>query len=117
MLCTTAAHIIADVPKEISSEKARQLLSFGTVVLVGLSTTIILLTTTNVNSTFFELYALVTENLANSQEENGGNKQEGNIGGTTLMGSNWMQTLSWIPKYVFNKIMILRLSLEKKISL
>jgi 4-amino-4-deoxy-L-arabinose transferase-like glycosyltransferase len=106
MLCITAANIIADLPKKISSEKARQLLSFGTLVLIGifgLSTTIILLTTANVNTIFFELYALINENLAGPQEDNNSNKQEVKIGGTTLMGSNWMQTFSWIPKYVFNK--------------
>lgn len=106
ILCIGTAKMIAGVLNKISSQKARQLLSFGTVALigiVGLLTTIILLTTTNVNSTFFELYAFVNENLPGSRDDNNSNNQEQNNRNITIMGSNWMQTFSWIPKHVFNK--------------
>jgi hypothetical protein len=104
MLCIGAAIMIADLTSRIRNHKSRRLLSYGTVVsigAVGLVTSVILFST-NVNSGFFELYAFVNENLPNFPEENTDNSKQ-NYQSTTLMGSNWMQTFSWIPKYVFDK--------------
>jgi hypothetical protein len=101
IFCIATAQLIVGLSNKISGRKIRQLLSFGTVALigiVGLSTFAILLTTTNVNATFFELYAFINENLPdNSNNENQNDRS------ITLMGSNWMQTFSWIPEYVFDK--------------
>jgi hypothetical protein len=104
ILCIAAAQMIVDLSSKISNQMARKLLSFGTLALigaVGLSISILLIST-NVNSTFFEIYALVTENLPNSPVNNSNNEAE-NDRGITIMGSNWMQTFSWIPQYVFEK--------------
>lgn len=104
ILCIAASQMIVDLSNKISNQMARKLLSFGTLALIGAVglTFSILLISTNVNSTFFEIYAFVTENLPSSAVDFSNNEAEKDLG-ITIMGSNWMQTFSWIPKYVFEK--------------
>jgi hypothetical protein len=80
------------------------LLSFGTLALigiVGLSISVLLIST-NVNSTFIEVYAFINENLLSSPEDFGNNEAE-NDRGITIMGSSWMQTFSRISQTVFER--------------
>lgn len=104
ILCVGTALMIADLSSKASNQQTRKLLSFGSVLLIsiiGLWTSTVLLLP-NVNSTFFELYAFVNEYLPSSPEDNS-NDDDQNDPSTTLMGSNWMQTFSWVPNYVFDK--------------
>lgn len=104
ILCVGTALMIADLSSKAGNQQTRKLLSFGSVLLIsiiGLWTSTVLLLP-NVNSTFFELYAFVNEYLPSSPEDNS-NDDDQNDPSTTLMGSNWMQTFSWVPNYVFDK--------------
>jgi hypothetical protein len=40
---------------------------------------------------------------SNSSPEDNSNDEEQNDRSITLLGSNWMQTFSWVPNYVFDK--------------
>ena len=53
----------------------------------------------NLNDTFFEVYAFIVAYLANHGLDYGNDISEGK---TIMMGSNWAQIFSWIPKYIFD---------------
>jgi hypothetical protein len=56
--------------------------------------------TLDVNHTFFQMYAFIVEHLPESQK---GKNIINDDQGVTMMGSNWMQVFSWVPKYIFDK--------------
>ena len=53
----------------------------------------------NLNNTFFEIYTFVVAYLANHGVDYGNDTSGGK---TIMMGSNWVQIFSWIPKYIFD---------------
>jgi MFS family permease len=67
------------------------------IAIFGFSSTI-LFVTININSTYFEVYRFIAEYLPYPNDSNSVDSQR-----TVIMGNNWMQVYSWIPKYVFNK--------------
>ena len=100
VFCIAVAVLIVDLSNRISPRKIRQIILFVTISAIGLFGLIITaaLVTLNVNSTFFQIYAFVVAYLPSQDQDNGNAKEK-----TILMGSNWMQIFSWIPKYIFDK--------------
>jgi 4-amino-4-deoxy-L-arabinose transferase-like glycosyltransferase len=58
----------------------------------------VLLINLSLNGSLFTAQALIVELLPNTNQKDEKTKQN-----VILMGSNWMQSFSWIPEYIFNK--------------
>jgi hypothetical protein len=82
------------IRRNISFNKPLLYGMFSVIFIFGFVSTVLLITT-NLNDSLFEAQALVIKSLPYSSQ----NTNESII----LMGSNWMQLLSWIPKYIFGK--------------
>jgi hypothetical protein len=101
VFCIAVAVLIVDMSNKISTKRLRQIILFSTISAIGIFglVTTATLVTLNLNSTFFEIYAFIVAYLP-SQDEAIGNDIEDR---TIMMGHNWMQIYSWIPKYIFDK--------------
>jgi hypothetical protein len=100
VFCLAAAILITDLSNKISRKKVQKILPFAiisAIAIFGLAATFVLLTS-NVNSMFFEVYAFITDRLPDLHKNSRSNNES-----VVVIGSNWMQTFSWIPKYVFDK--------------
>ena len=100
IFCLAAAILITDLSNKIHRKKVQKILPFAiisAIAIFGLVTTFILLAS-NVNSMFFELYAFITDLLPDFNKSNRSDNER-----VVVIGSNWMQTFSWIPRYVFDE--------------
>lgn len=102
VFCIAVAVLIVDMSNKISSKRLRQIISFSTISAIGIFglVTTATLVTLNLNSTFFEIYAFIVAYLPSQDKANGNDNTEDK---TIMMGHNWMQIFSWIPKYIFDK--------------
>jgi hypothetical protein len=102
VFCIAAAVLIVNMSNKISQKTVRQLVPFAIISAIGifgLSVTAALVAL-DLNPTFFEIYSFITTYLP-SQDKGNGNDIAGDR--TIMMGNNWMQVFSWIPKYIFDK--------------
>ena len=102
IFCIAAAVLIVDISIKISSKTLRQIIPFATISSIGIFglVTTATLVTSDLNSTFFEIYAFIVAYLPSQDKSNGNDNAEDR---TIMMGHNWMQIYSWIPKYIFDK--------------
>jgi hypothetical protein len=101
-----AAVLIVDVSNKIRRIKRTigRLLPFVTIsgiAIFGLVSTIMLITT-NINSSFFEVSAFVAQKLSGNST-NSGDSGTGNNGNVLLLGPHPVWGFFWIPKYVLNQ--------------
>jgi hypothetical protein len=101
VFCIAVAVLIVDISTKVPTKRLRQIIVFSTISAIGIFglITTATLVTLNLNSTFFKIYAFIVAYLP-SQDEAIGNDIEDR---TIMMGHNWMQIYSWIPKYIFDK--------------
>jgi hypothetical protein len=101
VFCIAVAVLIVDISTKVSTKRLGQIIAFSSISAIGIFglITTATLVTLNLNSTFFKIYAFIVAYLP-SQEEAIGNDIEDR---TIMMGHNWMQIYSWIPKYIFDK--------------
>jgi hypothetical protein len=102
VFCIASAVLIVNISNKISPKMIRQIVPVATISVIGIFGLIMTteLITLNLNSAFFDIYAFIVAYLSAQDQDNGDDNIEGR---TILMGSNWMQIFSWIPKYVFNE--------------
>jgi len=75
------------------------------IAIFGLISTSMLITT-NVNSSFFQVYAFVVQHLP--QNGGSGGSSDNNNNKVTILGSHWWAwNTFWIPKYVFHKDLVI----------
>jgi Dolichyl-phosphate-mannose-protein mannosyltransferase len=100
LFCIAAAVTIVDLSNRISSEKIRQPILFAVVSAIGVFGLVITAASVslNLNETFFEVYTFVVIYIANHSIDYGNDSEEKSI----VMGSNWAQIFSWIPKFIFD---------------
>jgi 4-amino-4-deoxy-L-arabinose transferase-like glycosyltransferase len=100
VFCIAAAVLIVNISNRISSEKVRQITLFAAISAIGIFGLVITAAsvTLNLNDTFFEVYAFIVTYLANHSVDYGNDSEDKTI----IMGSNWAQIFSWIPKYIFD---------------
>ena len=91
-LCNGLSHVLK-WPKRGRLSRTLPYLIVSGIGLFGLTSTA-LLVNVDVNSSFFELTAFVSNSISQS-----GN----NYGNTTIMGQHWIRSFSWIPMYVHDK--------------
>jgi hypothetical protein len=109
------ARFIEDLVNRINNKRNRRIITSTiilSIVIFGMINSSLLITT-NVNSSYLEVYAFVVQHLVHeSQKANHEIKQieEKNIarpsgyndGMITLIGNQWTRGYYWIPKYVFD---------------
>jgi Dolichyl-phosphate-mannose-protein mannosyltransferase len=100
LFCIAAAVSIVDLSNRISSQKIRQPILIAAVSAIGIFGLVITASSIslNLNETFFEVYTFVVAYIVNHSIDYGNRSEEKSI----MMGSNWAQTFSWIPKYIFD---------------
>lgn len=116
VFCIAAAVLIVDLSNKVRKTRIKRILPVATISAIGLFGLIVttILITSNVNRTFFELYALIVATLPQSQEDDSDNTNDDDNEKAIMMGSNWMQTFSWIPKYIFDQDHDFKTFREKK---
>jgi 4-amino-4-deoxy-L-arabinose transferase-like glycosyltransferase len=98
-LCIAAGRMIVEISSKIKTrmlDKIVLLSVFSVFVIFGLITTT-LLVTINLNSSFFEVYALVAKYLPTGSEKSDGEKT------TTLLGRYSAKSYVWISRFVYQK--------------
>lgn len=100
LFCIAASVSFVDLSDRISSQKIRKPILIVAVSAIGLFGLVITAASVslNLNETFFEIYTYVVAYLANHSIDYGNDSEEKSI----MMGSNWAQIFSWIPKYIFD---------------
>jgi hypothetical protein len=105
LFCISAAVLIEGLSDKISkigknnsrkntiivSQKILPYAIISVVAIFGLASTIMLITT-NLNSSYFQLYAFIVQHLPNNNNDK-----------VTIVGSQWIAGFSWIPNDVFSK--------------
>jgi hypothetical protein len=94
--CIVTAVFIEDILKRMKSKKISQLstaVAVSGIGAIGLVSTSILITT-NLNSSYFELYSFTTNEMANGIKEDSSEL-------LTLIATHRARALVWIPQYVF----------------
>ena len=95
--CIVTAVFVEDLSKRLKSKKISRLSTVVTVSgigAIGLVSTSILITT-NLNSSYFQLYSFITNEIADSIKENSNEL-------LTIIGTHRTRGLLWMPQYVFN---------------
>jgi hypothetical protein len=100
-----AAVMIVDVSNKIGRLKSTigrllPIITISGIAIFGLISTIMLITT-DINSSFFEVSAFVAQKLS-SNNTNSENSGTGNNGNVLLLGPHPVWGFLWIPKYVLN---------------
>jgi hypothetical protein len=101
-----AAVMIVDVSNKIGRLKSTigrllPIITISGIAIFGLISTIMLITT-DINSSFFEVSAFVAQKLS-SNNTNSENSGTGNNGNVLLLGPHPVWGFLWIPKYVLNE--------------
>jgi hypothetical protein len=95
--CIVTAVFVEGLSKRLKSKKISRLSTVVTVSgigAIGLVSTSILITT-NLNSSYFQLYSFITNEIADSIKENSNEL-------LTIIGTHRTRGLLWMPQYVFN---------------
>ena len=102
--CIAAASMIVDLSNRISYKKIQQILPFVVILSIGafglINTTTLI--TTNVTSTYFQIYASIVRYLANEEKVNDRDDNNNNDNSMTMIGRHWTRGLFWIPRYVYD---------------
>lgn len=106
LFAIAAAVMIVDVSNKIGriNRTVGHLLPLGVIsgiAIFGLASTIMLITT-NINSSFFEVSAFVAQKLSENST-NSGDGSTGNNANVLLLGPHPVWAFFWIPKYVLNE--------------
>ena len=101
--CIVIGVLIEGISKRIKRNRVSQvsrIVIISIIGIFGLTSTYILITS-NLNSSYFELYSYISQDLqSNSKADtnDGNNKNDG----ITVIGTHRVKALLWVPVYVFN---------------
>jgi len=98
--CIAGGNLIIYLSGRIDNKKLQRLLPFATIAAIGIFGLVstIILVTTNVNTSYFQVYAFIAQHLPTLKQ----NDYDSNDM-VTMVGNHWIQGFSWIPKYVLGK--------------
>lgn len=115
LLCVATGVCISDLLDMISKKKtvARAAIysAVSALFIFGLISTVLLINI-NLNGSLFMAQALIIKLLPYTDQ-----KGQDTAENVILMGSNWMQSFSWIPEYIFNKGHSFKSYLEKNLPI
>jgi 4-amino-4-deoxy-L-arabinose transferase-like glycosyltransferase len=100
--CIAIGVLIEGISNRIKHKRVSQVLRIVIISIIGIFglTSTYTLITSNLNSSYFELYSYISQDLqSNSKADtNYGNNNDG----ITVIGSHRVKAILWIPAYVFN---------------
>jgi Dolichyl-phosphate-mannose-protein mannosyltransferase len=109
-ICIASARLIVDLSNKVKKIKFQRILPYAIVSIIGIfglvSTAILI--TSNVNSTYFDVYAFVVQYLVNHHHLNKNNNnnyetvEAVNEDKVIMLGRDWTRSYFWIPKYIFD---------------
>lgn len=117
LLCIAVGRFIQDLINKINNRRNRLIITSTIIlstVVFGMLNTISLITT-NVNSSYLEVYAFVVQHIIHDSDkhsyddeqisENNSEKTDeyNDDGRITLIGNSWTRAYYWIPKYIFDR--------------
>jgi 4-amino-4-deoxy-L-arabinose transferase-like glycosyltransferase len=116
LLCMATGVCISDLLDMISKRKAflARVGLYGAVsalFIFGFVSTALLINI-NLNGSLFTAQALIIKLLPYTDQ-----KGQDTAENVILMGSNWMQSFSWIPEYIFNKGHSFKVFIERKLPI
>jgi 4-amino-4-deoxy-L-arabinose transferase-like glycosyltransferase len=101
--CIAIGVLIEGISKRIKRNRVSQvsrIVIISIIGIFGLTSTYILITS-NLNSSYFELYSFISQDLqSNSKADT--NDGDNNNDGITVIGTHRVKALLWVPVYVFN---------------
>ena len=108
VICISAARLIVDLSNKVKKIKFQRILPIAVISIVGIFglVSITILITSNVNSSYFDVYAFVVQYLVNHNQL-GKNKEYETIESENedkliMLGRHWTMGYIWIPKHVFD---------------
>jgi Dolichyl-phosphate-mannose-protein mannosyltransferase len=100
LFCIAGAILIVELSNKLPRNKLSRIAALATISAIGTFGFVVTnaLVTLNLNSTYFEIYSFIAAYVPSQDKDLAGGKEN-----ATIMGSNWMQIFSWVPKYIFDK--------------
>jgi 4-amino-4-deoxy-L-arabinose transferase-like glycosyltransferase len=101
--CITIGVLIEGICKRIKSKRVSQVSRIVIISIIGIFglTSTYTLITSNLNSSYFELYSYISQDLQSNSKANTDDGNNNNDG-ITVIGSHRVKAILWIPAYVFN---------------
>jgi 4-amino-4-deoxy-L-arabinose transferase-like glycosyltransferase len=103
--CIAIGVLIEGISKRIKRNRISQvsrIVIISIIGIFGLTSTYILITS-NLNSSYFELYSYISQDLqSNSKADTNDGNNNNNNDGITVIGTHRVKALLWVPVYVFN---------------
>jgi hypothetical protein len=99
--CIAIGVLIEGISNRIKRKRVSQVSRIVIISIIGIFglTSTYTLITSNLNSSYFELYSYISQNL---QSNSKANTNDDNNDGITVIGSHRVKAILWIPAYVFN---------------
>jgi hypothetical protein len=97
--CILSANLLVDLIQSMHKKMILGYIICSSIVVFGIISTT-LLVSTDLTSTYFDLYAYLVKSLPASN-----NKVDSTV---TMIGPHWTRSFFWIPKYIFNKDLIFK---------
>jgi hypothetical protein len=107
-ICISAARLIVDLSNKVKKIKLQRMMPIAIISIVGIFglVSITILITSNVNSSYFDVYAFVVQYLVNHNQLGKNKEYETNESVNedkfTMIGRHWTMGYIWIPKHVFD---------------
>jgi hypothetical protein len=109
IICISTARFIVDLSNRVKKLKFQRILPIAVISIIGIFGlgSITILITSNVNSSYFDVYAFVVQYLVNHHNQLGVNKDKEAIESVNedkliMLGRHWTMGYIWIPKHVFD---------------
>ena len=101
--CIVIGVLIEGICKRIKSKRVSQVSRIAIISIIGIFglTSTYTLITSNLNSSYFELYSYISQDLQSNSKANTDDGNNNNDG-ITVIGSHRVKAILWIPAYVFN---------------
>lgn len=97
--CILSANLLVDLTQFLHKKIILGYIICSSIVVFGIISTT-LLVSTNLTSTYFDLYTYLVKSLPASND-----KVDSTV---TMIGPHWTRSFFWIPKYIFNKDLIFK---------
>ena len=102
--CIAIGVLIEGISKRIKRNRVSQvsrIVIISIIGIFGLTSTYILITS-NLNSSYFELYSFISQDLQSNSKADTNDGNNNNNDGITVIGTHRVKALLWVPVYVFN---------------
>jgi hypothetical protein len=102
--CIAIGVLIERISKRIKRNRVSQVSRIVIISIIGIFglTSTYTLITSNLNSSYFELYSYISQDLQSNSKADTNDGNNNNNDGITVIGTHRVKALLWVPVYVFN---------------